>query len=86
MPVARCVSILLEQEVKTLAKDKGRKDATYSFFKRGLVDDVLDWALKSEDQMEIFDEEYLSGCLTWGLCDSGLKRKIVSTDDYEKIK
>jgi 3'-phosphoadenosine 5'-phosphosulfate sulfotransferase (PAPS reductase)/FAD synthetase len=76
----------LEQEVKTLAKDKGRKDATYSFFKRGLVDDVLDWALKSEDQMELFDEEYLSGCLTWGLCDSGLKRKIVSTDDYEKIK
>jgi 3'-phosphoadenosine 5'-phosphosulfate sulfotransferase (PAPS reductase)/FAD synthetase len=76
----------LEKEVKELAKEKGRKDATYSFFKRGLVDDVLDWALKNEDQLELFDEEYLSGCLTWGLCDSGLKRKVVSTDEYETLK
>lgn len=75
----------LESEVKELAKEKGRKDAVYSFFKRGNVDDVLDWALKNDDQMELFEEEYLSGCLTWGLCDSGLNKKVINELDYEKL-
>ena len=75
----------LEIEVKELAKEKGRKDATYSFFKRGNVDDVLDWALKNENQMELFEEEYLSGCLTWGLCDSGLSKKVINELDYESL-
>ena len=75
----------LETEVKELAKEKGRKEAVYSFFKRGNVDTVLDWALKTEDQLELFDEEYLSGCLTWGLCDSGLSKKVINELDYEKL-
>lgn len=75
----------LEKTVKQLAKDKGRKDAQYSFFKRGHVDEVLEWALKNDNQ-QLFEEEYLSGCLTWGLCDSGLPRQLVSEEDYEKIQ
>lgn len=75
----------LETEVKELAKEKGRKEAVYSFFKRGNVDNVLDWALKTEDQLELFEEEYLSGCLTWGLCDSGLSKKVINELDYEKL-
>ena len=76
----------LEEDVKQIAKDLGRKDAQYSFFKRGPVDEVLDWSLKNDDQMELFEEEYLSGCLTWGLCDSGLSKKVISEMDYEKLK
>lgn len=75
----------LETEVKELAKQKGRKDAVYSFFKRGNVDEVLDWALKNDDQLELFEEEYLSGCLTWGLCDSGLSKKVINELDYESL-
>ena len=41
----------------------------YTFFNRGKIDDVIDWA--KSDQLDLFSEEYLSGCLTWGLCDSG---------------
>ena len=74
----------LEKTVKQIAKDKGKKDAQYSFFKRGQVDEVLDWALKN-DNHQLFEEEYLSGCLTWGLCDSGLPKNIVSQDDYVQI-
>lgn len=75
----------LETEVKELAKQKGRKDAVYSFFKRGNVDEVLDWSLKNDDQLELFEEEYLSGCLTWGLCDSGLSKKVINELDYESL-
>jgi hypothetical protein len=75
----------LETEVKELAKEKGRKEAVYSFFKRGNVDNVLEWALKNDDQLELFEEEYLSGCLTWGLCDSGLSKKVINELDYEKL-
>jgi len=70
----------LEKTVKQIKKDK-----QYSFFKRGLVDEVLDWALKNDNQ-QFFEEEYLSGYLTWGLCDSGLPRHLVSEEDYEKIQ
>lgn len=61
-------------------------DAQYSFFKRGPIDEVLEWSLKNDDQMELFEEEYLSGCLTWGLCDSGLSKKVISEMEYEKLK
>lgn len=44
-------------------------DDKYTFFNRGKIDDVIEWA--KSDQLDLFSEEYLSGCLTWGLCDSG---------------
>ena len=49
------------------------------------IDNVLEWALKNDDQLELFEEEYLSGCLTWGLCDSGLSKKVINELDYEKL-
>ncbi|CAB5226011.1 CysH 3'-phosphoadenosine 5'-phosphosulfate sulfotransferase (PAPS reductase)/FAD synthetase and related enzymes [uncultured Caudovirales phage] len=75
----------LEVDVKQLAKDRNKKDAQYSFFKRGSVDEVLKWALSNEDQMELFEEEYLSGCLTWGLCDSGLSKKLITELEYDNL-
>jgi len=36
---------------------------------------VLEWALKNDDQLELFEEEYLSGCLTWGYVIQVYQRK-----------
>jgi len=76
----------LEKRVKESALAKGKPERDYTFFTKGKVDDVIAWALKDDHgQTSLLDEEFLSGCLTWGLCDSGLTKKLISEQEYEDL-
>jgi len=54
------------------------------FFKRGYpkramsIDEVVSWSMK--DQVDDTDEQELSGCMKWGLCESSAT-KLYDIDD-----
>lgn len=60
----------LENEVHAHILEKNPETKTlYSFFNRGKIDEVLDWAYG--EQLDLFEEdESFQGCLSWGLCDN----------------
>jgi len=60
----------LEDEVhETILKKNPDNNALHSFFNRGKIDQVIEWAYG--DQLDLFEnDESFQGCLSWGLCDS----------------
>lgn len=66
----------LEKSVKEKVLSKNPDNTSvYSFFNRGLIDEVIDWSLGEQYDLFEDDEFENQGCLSWGLCDMGDQTK-----------